>query len=200
MKGASESGALTHAQERKRDPRFNFPKVKDRVPLCAPSPAVDYYRAKKLLLTGLAMGEVCEKIGNGCTRASLMEAAHVLDDVVEFNNTEQFSKLAVSDRITREALAGGVAQDRVKRKRKETPDGIEEVEESERSIDVAALRLASEHIAPEIHGKLASGKATTAVQVNISLADAVAEVERMLEASRSSGQADTTTGCGLGVK
>jgi hypothetical protein len=35
---------------------------------------------------------------------------------------------------------------------------VKDTSKIERSIDVAALRLAGEHIAPEIHGKLAGAK------------------------------------------
>jgi hypothetical protein len=127
------------------------------VPLCAPSAPADYILAKSLLLTGLSMGEACEKIGNGCTRAALMEAAHVLGDVVEFNNVEQASKRAVSDRIAREALAAGVAQDRVETVEEDGPKGSTSKTTRKRSVDVAALRLAGEHNDPHTHGKLARG-------------------------------------------
>jgi hypothetical protein len=127
------------------------------VPLCAPSAPADYILAKSLLLTGLSMGEACAKIGNGCTRAALMEAAHVLGDVVEFNNVEQASKRAVSDRIAREALAAGVAQDRVETVEEEGPKGSTTKTIKKRSVDVAALRLAGEHNDPHTHGKIARG-------------------------------------------
>jgi hypothetical protein len=87
-----------------------------------------------------------------CTRAALMEAAHVLGDVAPFNDVEQFSKRAVSDRIAREALAAGVAQERVETVEE---DGKVTKKTKKRSIDVAALRLAGEHVDPHTHGKLA---------------------------------------------
>lgn len=130
-----------------------------RVKLCAPSPDSDYFLAKELLLTGLSMGEVCEQIGNGCTRASLMESAYSNYDLTEFNEVEQFSKRAVSDRIAREALAAGVAQDRVESVAEDGPKGTTTKTTRKRSIDVAALRLAGEHVDPERHGKLAKAKA-----------------------------------------
>jgi len=143
-----------------------------RVPLCVPADAADYYRATKLLLTGLSMGEVCEQIGS--TRAALMEAAYVLGDVTGFNDVEQFAKRAVSDRIAREALAAGVAQDRVTTTVEDGPKGKTVKSVAERSIDVAALRLAGEHVDPERHGKLAGSKNAggPAIQLAVVFTDA----------------------------
>lgn len=157
---SSESAKSSPARAREFWPNkpCNFPEPrKARVPLCVPADSAVYFRATKLLLTGLSMGEVCEQIGS--TRAALMEAAHVLGDVVGFNDVEQFAKRAVSDRIAREALAAGVAQERVVTVEEDGPKGVTSKRTVERSIDVAALRLAGEHIDPERHGKLASAAA-----------------------------------------
>jgi hypothetical protein len=145
-----------------------------RVKLCAPASDADYFRAKELLLTGLSMGEVCEVIGNGCTRASLMEAAHANYDVSEFNDHEQFSKRAASDRIAREAMAAGVAQDRVESVDEDGPKGTTTKTTRKRTIDVAALRLAAEHIDPERFGKLAGAKNADkpAIQLAVVFTDA----------------------------
>jgi hypothetical protein len=106
------------------------------------------------MLTGLSLGETLEQIG--CTRQALVECAAVLGDEIEWGRVEAANKLCVSARIAREALVAGVAQDRVTLVEEDGPKGTTTKRTVERSIDVAALRLAGEHIDPERHGKLAS--------------------------------------------
>ena len=144
------------------------------------------------MLSGLSLWETLQIVG--CNRQAIVEAAYILDDWQGWSDVELANKAAVSARIAGEAIAAGVAQDRVTR----TDDGDKETVKTERSVDVAALRLAGEHIAPEIHGKLAS-KQTTAVQVNIGLVDAISELEKLEAASRPTvniSAVEPTISCG----
>jgi hypothetical protein len=98
----------------------------------------------------------------------------MLGDTAEWGRVEAANKLCVSARIAREALVAGVAQDRVTMVEEDGPKGATTKRTVERSIDVAALRLAGEHVDPERFGKLAGAKNADkpAIQLAVVFTDA----------------------------
>jgi hypothetical protein len=106
----------------------------------------------------------------GCTRQAIIEASYVLSDWHGWNEVEMANKALLLSKISGEAIEAGVAQDRVTRTVESGPGGVvKDISKIERSVDVAALRLAGEHIAPEIHGKLAGAKQQQAQQQAVSI-------------------------------
>jgi hypothetical protein len=163
-----------------------------RKPLCPPASRDQYEKVLSMMLAGYSLWESLQSAG--CTRQSIEEASYKLDDWHRWSEVQTSNKAAVSARIAGEAVAAGMAQDRVTT----TTDGEKETRKVERSIDVAALRLAGEHIAPEIHGKLAS-KTQVGVQVNIGLNELIAEYDKANPEDRPTGDNQpfhTTTSSG----
>jgi len=139
------------------------------VPLCAPASPEQYQRAKALLLDGLTLWEALGEVH--CNRQALVERSYADGDWHGWQAAEESNKAAVSARIAGEALKAGVAQARTTETSEEGPQGLKTTRKTERSAEIAALRLAGEHIDPERHGKAAS-RSGPLVQIGVQVSDA----------------------------
>lgn len=167
------------APVRERDPKTGrFPATP---PPCPPATTAQLERAVALMRSGELTRTVLSRSGLTCWE-SLNEGALVAYGPDAWHGIVKAWHDARVLRIVDRAQAVVEREEPAVEGGQTGPAGT--VSSYQRRTDAAMIQQALAGLLPNVHGKLASGKATTAVQVNISLAEAVEEVERTLAASK----------------